>query len=197
MLKHVVPSSCCCRPAPVSPAGGLVMSRPGRPAVHAVLSAPCPRRPSAGAHPAAGGFGQPAAGPHHQSGHGQWDAMCPKGWNGTFLLPRCNSQKKDTFLMFRSFLPTERKDRLIALHPRRFPLPCTWGITPNTPKVKPKLFLATQVKLKCLKDERVLIFYRYIGGRRPRCSSSPTETQPIFQPVCPTIAVWLYLWYAG
>ena len=56
--------------APVSAPGGLVVSRPGRPAVHAVLSGARPRQPSAGAHPAAGGFGQQAAGPHLQSSHG-------------------------------------------------------------------------------------------------------------------------------
>lgn len=51
-------------PAPVTAAGGLVLSRSERPAVHFVLPAACSHRPPSGAHSAARGSGQQATGPH-------------------------------------------------------------------------------------------------------------------------------------
>lgn len=70
--SNIVTFCCCCVfPAPVAAVGGLVLSRPGRPALHSVLPAARPRRPAQGPHPAAGGSGQQAAGPHHQPSNGQ------------------------------------------------------------------------------------------------------------------------------
>lgn len=66
----------CCRPAPVPAVGGLVLSWPGRPAVHSVLPAARPCWPAVGPHPAAGGSSQQAARSHHQSSNGKCMCLC-------------------------------------------------------------------------------------------------------------------------